>query len=1530
MATTFAVLSLGVGPVIDPTEGNNLAEDASLLVGSTFGTAVDPLYREALTLSQISAVSTYETDNNLANHQVSIGGTTYTLDSLAVYAVTVTYTDGTTAAGEVKIVQTTTGELFVFPHLPGDESKQYILEQQPIESITIDSLIAADGLIAADRLAAQYPDGVVDGTSGDDTIKAGYSDANGDQVDAGANSIVGNDGADYIEAAGGDDTVAGGLGNDTIYGDMADGSVYGELNLTNTDNVQDAGGTETWNTRAVELVTLANGDLILITSERTTLTDGIATYQIDNDPSSATYGQVIGGQLDAITELTNPIGYNDVEALAAVTLSNGSTYVYSAAEFNDSIGVAQLSIGGGLTALSPLTGVTEVQELSVAEVNGQPFLLALSGGLGDALISYQINTDGSLTQTDIEYDGSLSGENYLNNGDAQGPSLLESFTNSSGETFVIAGGDNDGISLWTLSGTGQLTFQNARGDDQAGAAETDPQGNNLSRDLISPSQTGLWNVDAGTFAEIGGVTYLFVGGGDDDVVIFRVDADTVNNDGTYDLTLVGQAENLVTDISSMDYLQTDTGGVLVIGGEQPGLEYHTVTVNPDGTVTLTQVATSPDGAEGSAELLDSESMDVEGGILVSASDADDGVAIITTGLNEPAYTGVDGADSLSGGAGDDYIVGDGLSATSTELLTNGDFSSGGTGWTYNDPTGNGGVQFDIGSVSFNAGDETVYGDSIQQSFATTEGGTYQTSLSLQEFQAGTGNHTFQIDILDDTGAVIATETVTVLNGTTQNVTFEFSAVSATSTIRITNTTSTNSVTTDGLITNVSVVEMAESSGGNDTIYGDAGADTLIAGAGDDLVYGGTENDIISGGTGHDTLYGEAGDDTVSGGDGNDSIVTDSGNDLVYGGDGNDTIDDMPGGGDGTGSDTFYGEGGDDYLYGGNDGDLLDGGTGNDYLMGEDGSDTLFGGDGNDTLLADMSGELGNDSLDGGTGNDVLYGGAGNDTMLGGTGSDVIYLADAFGTDLIEGGEDTDNSETDILDATNITLNGVDVTFTGDEAGTLTSGSDVATFSEIESFTLTGSADTVDGSASTASMNVDAGAGSDSLTGGSGADTLTAGTGDDTVQGGAGADSLSGGDGTDWLDYSGSSAGVTVDLSTNTASGGDATGDTISGFENLTGSGFDDTLTLSNTAGQVNAGDGADSVQGGTGNDTLFGDGGNDTLVGNDGADSLNGGSGADSLSGGTGSDTLNGGDGSDTLTGGAGADTFIADGTADLITDFDTTTGVGDADQTNNDFVDLSAFYNDTTLAAWNAANPGQTYSNPLAWMRADLGDGVLDEAGRLVIQDGGVVVDGASLTFENTNIICFAAGTPITTITGEVAVEGLRVGDRVLTVDNGFQTVRWVGRRKVPAYSRFAPVLVKRGVLNNDRDLLVSPQHRMFVSSKIAQRVSGDGEILVPAKHLVGIDGVELRPQPMIEYVHFLFDNHELVFSAGAISESLFTGPEALKAVDPFARQEILGLFPELAGQDYDTLPARPLATGRIGRKIAMRHSKNSKPLLN
>ena len=103
-----------------------------------------------------------------------------------------------------------------------------------------------------------------------------------------------------------------------------------------------------------------------------------------------------------------------------------------------------------------------------------------------------------------------------------------------------------------------------------------------------------------------------------------------------------------------------------------------------------------------------------------------------------------------------------------------------------------------------------------------------------------------------------------------------------------------------------------------------------------------------------------------------------------------------------------------------------------------------------------------------------------------------------------------------------------------------------------------------------------------------------------------------------------------------------------------------------------------------------------------GNDSLSGGVGNDTLLGGGGNDTLVGGAGADRLVGGAGADVFVIDNGGDHIVDFDVTAGIGNGTVLDNDRVDLSGYYNDAALAAWNAANPGQRYNNPLAWMQAD------------------------------------------------------------------------------------------------------------------------------------------------------------------------------------------------------------------------------------
>ncbi len=117
-----------------------------------------------------------------------------------------------------------------------------------------------------------------------------------------------------------------------------------------------------------------------------------------------------------------------------------------------------------------------------------------------------------------------------------------------------------------------------------------------------------------------------------------------------------------------------------------------------------------------------------------------------------------------------------------------------------------------------------------------------------------------------------------------------------------------------------------------------------------------------------------------------------------------------------------------------------------------------------------------------------------------------------------------------------------------------------------------------------------------MRGGAGTDTLNGGDGNDTLHGGIGADILDGGEGRDKADYRYSTAAVTVDLAANTASGGDATGDTFSSIENVGGSAFNDTLIGNNENNSLYGNDGDDILSGGDGRDYIRSGEGNDTIV----------------------------------------------------------------------------------------------------------------------------------------------------------------------------------------------------------------------------------------------------------------------------------------------------------------------------------------------
>jgi hypothetical protein len=229
-----------------------------------------------------------------------------------------------------------------------------------------------------------------------------------------------------------------------------------------------------------------------------------------------------------------------------------------------------------------------------------------------------------------------------------------------------------------------------------------------------------------------------------------------------------------------------------------------------------------------------------------------------------------------------------------------------------------------------------------------------------------------------------------------------------------------------------------------------------------------------------------------------------------------------------------------------------------------------------------------------------------------------------------------------------------------------------------------------------------------------------------------------------------------------------------------------------------------------------------------------------------------------------------------------------------------------------------------------DLGD----NDGKLDFEDAGNAFDITTVTFP-----CFTRGTMIETANGLRAVEALNVGDMILTADNGMQPIRWIGSRKLPAAAlalneKIRPVRIRQNALGANipsQDLLVSPQHRILVKSRIAQKMFNTDEVLVAAKHLCQIEGIDIAEDVQgVEYFHILFDCHELVMSNGAQTESLYTGAEALKSVSQAARDEIFEIFPELQDRNYSPVSARYLASGRTGRKLAVRHLQNVKPLVS
>ena len=547
-------------------------------------------------------------------------------------------------------------------------------------------------------------------------------------------------------------------------------------------------------------------------------------------------------------------------------------------------------------------------------------------------------------------------------------------------------------------------------------------------------------------------------------------------------------------------------------------------------------------------------------------------------------------------------------------------------------------------------------------------------------------------------------------------------------------------------------DLVEVGNGNDTLDGGTGVDTwsLFGGSTEISSTGVTVSLALQGAaqnteqgmmtaTGFENLSGSIHDDNLTG-DGNDNVLAgDTGNDNLVGGGGSDTLY-----GDGRINVDNHGTGGsgpittfadvtsiDPSLVDGND--TLDGGAGDDIMNGGGGNDTASfaswteavtvglgtGGNGfatndagteNDSLISieNISGSAFNDFINGnndanvltgGDGGDALFGRGGDDIMLGGNGNDFLRGSD--GADTLDGGAGYDRVSSFVPTPTagihfDLNIQGV----------AQDTGQGMDTLIGIEHASGTTLNDTLTGNSGDNWLWD----GSDGVAGGgTGDDTLTGGAGNDVLETGGGNDTLNGGTGTDTLSFLGghveiSAAGVTYSLALQGAAQDTEQGMmNTSGFENVSGSLFDDVLAGNSTANIILGDFGNDTLSGADGADTLYGDG----RIWVDTADSAGGSgpialfgeaddgsgpaAGNDTLIGGRGNDTLYGGRGNDVMTGNQNDDRFVIEANSgnDRITDLGNTDkivfqGVSGVD----DFSDLTLTkVGSNTVITWGTSD---------------------------------------------------------------------------------------------------------------------------------------------------------------------------------------------------------------------------------------------------
>ena len=1089
------------------------------------------------------------------------------------------------------------------------------------------------------------------------------------------NTIIGNSGNNLLDGQAGADTLIGGAGNDTYVVDNA-----GDTVVENTGE-----GTDLVNS-SVSFDLSVNG----LNVENLTLTGTGNINGTGNDLNNTIIGNsgnnVLDGRggADAMTGGAGDDTYivDNVGDTVTENVGEGTDTVRSSISFDLSAKGANVE-NLTLTGTSNINGTGNDLNNTIIGNSGNNILDggagadAMTGGAGND--TYIVDNVGDtvteaadegidLVSSSVSFDLSTQGLN-VENLTLTGTGNINGTGNELDNT-IIGNSDNNVLS----GGAGDDVLNGGAGNDVLdGGTGTDVMTGGLGNDTYfvdSASDMVIENVGEGTDLVNSSVTY--------DLSTNAANVENLTLTGTQNINGTGNSgANTITGNSGNNTLDGRAGADTMIGGAGN----DTYVVDNDGDVVTENLNEGIDTILSSVTFdLSTKGANVENLTLTGTGNINGtGNALNNTIIGNSGNNVLDGglgADMMVGGAGDDIFIVDDAGDTVFE-------------------NANEGIDTVRSSISFNlstqganienltltgTGNINGTGNALNNTLRGNSGNNLLDGLEGADVMiGGAGDDTYVVDNSSDTVVEQPAEGIDTVQA---SVSFDLSTQGANvENLILTGPGDINGIGND-------LANTITGNGGNNVLEGRAGNDVLTGGAGNDFLDGGTGADAMTGGLGNDTYVVDNVGDTVTElvGEGTDLVLSSVTFDLSTSGANVENLTLT-----GTGNINGMGNGLDNTIIGNSGNNTLDGRGGNDVMIGGAGNDTyivdsssdvvieslnegvdtvrstvsfdlstnganvenlvLLGtdninGTGN-SLANTLTGNSGNNTLDGQAGADVMIGGAGNDTYIVDDAGDRVTELTGEGIDLIRSSVTYD-----------LSVNGLNV----------------------ENLTLTG-LNNINGIGNTLDNTIIGNSGSNTLIGAVGDDVLDGGAGDDTLIGGFGNDTYYVDSAADVI-IEGGGEGIDIVFATTSYTLSDNVENlTLTGTDNLNGTGnaLNNTITGNSGNNILNGGAGDDVLIGGVGNDTYIVDSAGDVVTENSGegidtiqstisfdlsvnganienltllgTENLNGTGNAldNTITGNSGNNVLDGKEGADTMIGGAGNDTYYVDNLSDRI-----------------------------------------------------------------------------------------------------------------------------------------------------------------------------------------------------------------------------------------------------------------------------------------